>query len=54
MKDGAFVWSMTHPQAGRVRYTIRVDAGRWHEVGESSRDGISWSRFFEMGLARKK
>jgi hypothetical protein len=55
LKDGAFVWGMEHPMAGRIRYTIRVREGRWHEVGESSRDeGKTWTQFFEMTLARKK
>ncbi len=53
LKDGAFVWSMEHPQAGHIRYAIRVKDGRWSETGESSRDGVSWSPFFEMTLARK-
>jgi hypothetical protein len=46
----AFVWSMDHPQAGHIRYAIRVKAGRWSETGESSRDGVSWTPFFEMTL----
>jgi hypothetical protein len=54
LKDGVFVWRMEHPQAGRIRYTIRVQDGRWHEVGESSRDGASWTQFFEMTLTRTK
>jgi hypothetical protein len=53
LKDGAFVWAMEHPQAGHIRYTIRAKDGRWVETGESSRDRVSWTRFFEMTLARK-
>ncbi len=52
LKDGAFVWSMEHPQAGHIRYTIRVKDGRWSETGESSRDGVSWTPIFEMTLTR--
>ena len=52
-EDGAFVWSMTNPQAGQIRYGIRLtDDGRWHEVGERSADGQRWSQFFEMTLRR--
>lgn len=54
-KDGVFVWGMENPQQGRIRYTIRQDAqGRWHEIGESSRDGAAWTQFFEMTLTRAK
>jgi hypothetical protein len=54
-KDGAFVWGMENPRQGQVRYTIRLDAeGRWHETGESSRDGATWTQFFEMKLAKAR
>jgi hypothetical protein len=49
----AFVWSMEHPQAGHIRYAIRVKGLRWSETGESSRDGVSWTPFFEMTLTRE-
>jgi hypothetical protein len=53
LKDGAFVWGMENPVQGKVRYTIRLDdKGRWHEVGESSRDGAAWTTFFEMTLTK--
>jgi hypothetical protein len=48
---GAFVWGFTN-ERGQVRYTIRFDAERWHEVGEFSADGATWSQFFEMELKR--
>jgi uncharacterized protein YfaP (DUF2135 family) len=52
--DGELVWSFDQPGAGRIRYTIRVDAqGRWHEVGDRSADGQRWHRFFEMRLTRE-
>lgn len=54
-KDGAFVWGMENPVQGKVRYTIRRDPqGRWHEIGESSRDGAAWTRFFEMTLTKAR
>lgn len=49
--DGAFVWGHEVP-AGQMRYTIRIEDGRWEEVGEFSSDGESWNRFFEMKLER--
>jgi hypothetical protein len=54
MVDGAFQWGYRDPERGnQVRYTIRTDAeGRWVEVGESSRDGQAWVKFFEMTLRR--
>ncbi len=52
--DGELVWAFDQPGAGRIRYTIRVDEqGRWHEVGDRSRDGRQWHRFFEMRLTRE-
>jgi hypothetical protein len=51
-KDGAFVWGMETPM-GKMRYTIRLDPqGRWHEQGETSRDGAGWTVFFEMTLSK--
>lgn len=48
---GAFVWSPGNPD---IRYTIRQgEDGRWHEVGEITRDGgDSWYTFLEMTLER--
>ena len=38
---------------GEFRYTIRNNAkGQWHEVGERSMDGKTWTPFFEMLLDR--
>jgi hypothetical protein len=38
----------------RIRYTIRLDdKGRWFEIGERSTDGATWTKFFEMTLARE-
>jgi hypothetical protein len=47
------VWGFDTPQ-GKVRYTIRLtDKGEWNEVGEFSRDGEKWMKFFEMTLVKK-
>lgn len=51
-KDGAFVWFMEMPRMGALRYTIRIQAGVWEEVGELEREG-AWSKFFEMRMKRQ-
>lgn len=52
--DGEMVWAFDQPGVGRIRYTIRLnEEGRWHEVGDMSRDGQRWHRFFEMRLTRE-
>jgi hypothetical protein len=51
---GTLTWSLKTPGL-TMRYKIRVDKrGRWNEVGEMSRDGKSWRRFFEMTLTRTR
>ncbi|MBV9493577.1 MAG: hypothetical protein JOZ54_04985 [Acidobacteria bacterium] len=53
VSDGRFVWGMD-VQGGKMRYTITKTAeGKWFEVGEFTRDGAQWSKFFEMTLTRK-
>jgi len=52
--EGRFVWGMSPPAGGRIRYTIsRTAEGAWLEIGEFSRDGEKWSKFFEMTLTKK-
>jgi hypothetical protein len=46
-----FVWGFSTP-SGRIRYTVVHDEGTWTEIGEFSRDGESWMKFFEMTLRR--
>jgi hypothetical protein len=47
------VWGLDTPN-GKVRYTIRLtEKGEWNEVGEFSRDGEKWMKFFEMMLTKK-
>lgn len=52
--DESFIWTMTDPQWGMIRYTISLnDEDQWSEIGEVSRDdGVSWFQFFEMTLDR--
>jgi hypothetical protein len=49
----AFKWSFSPPGGGHIRYSIAVENGTWHEVGEYSRDGESWHQFFEMQLTKE-
>ena len=53
VSDGIFIWGFTHPQAGRMKYTIRMTDGKWIETGEMSRDNTTWFPFFEMTLEKK-
>ena len=47
------VWGFDSPQGGKIRYTIRLtDKGEWNEIGEFSRDGTEWMKFFEMTLTK--
>ncbi|MBP6334894.1 MAG: hypothetical protein KA444_05425 [Bacteroidia bacterium] len=48
--DGSFVWGFTHPQAGQMKYTIKLIDNKWVEKGEMNRDGQRWIQFFEMTL----
>lgn len=50
LEDGAFVWKMNSP-GGPVRFTIRIEGDRWHEIGKIERNG-QWYQFFEMTLQR--
>jgi hypothetical protein len=51
--EKSLVWGFRDQRAGQIRFTIKLDeAGRWFEIGEMSRDGMSWNKFFEMRLKR--
>ena len=53
--DGALEWGFSDERAGTIRFTIKLtDTGKWFEVGEGSRDGKTWHKFFEMTLQRVK
>ena len=51
VEDDAFIWGGAMGP-GQMRYTIRIEDNRWHEVGELSQDGETWRPFFEMNLER--
>lgn len=54
LEDGALIWGYDDPRRGTVRYTITLsEAGEWVEVGDASRDGETWHRFFEMRLGKR-
>ncbi len=48
----SFKWGFSPPGGGEIRYSIVVEGGVWHEIGEYSRDGESWSQFLEMHLTK--
>ncbi|RYU96903.1 hypothetical protein [Emticicia agri] len=54
LADGAIEWKFKNPQAGEIKYTIRLVDNKWVEKGEISRDGQNWIHFFEMSLAKVK
>ena len=53
VSEGKIVWGFTDPRAGQIRFTVtHLPGDRWHEIGEASRDGTTWMKFFEMNLTR--
>lgn len=54
LESNKYAWGFDTPN-GKIRYTIVIDAVKktWNEVGEFSRDGAQWMRFFEMNLVKK-
>ena len=51
--DG-FIWKLTNPRMGITKFTIKLSATEWIEIGEISRDdGKTWTSNFEMTLKRK-
>ena len=53
--DGGFEWAFRLEERGvTVRFTIRFDEKRWHEVGETSVDGRTWNKILEMTLERQR
>ncbi|HYG01067.1 MAG TPA: hypothetical protein VD927_01425 [Chryseosolibacter sp.] len=51
--DNNYQWGFDTPN-GKIRYTIALNPSQktWNEVGEFSRDGNQWRKFFEMNLAK--
>ena len=49
---GGVSWSREVP-GGRIRNTAQIGNGEWHEIGEFSRDGVSWIQIMELRLRRE-
>jgi hypothetical protein len=49
---GGVTWTREVP-GGRVRNTAHIANGEWHEIGEFSRDGVTWTQIMEMRLRRE-
>lgn len=55
VNDNGYVWGFEDERAGTIRFTTLHNAnGQWVESGEGSRDGKTWTKFFEMTLDRVK
>lgn len=53
LDDGkSWRWSVVHPSLGTTRYTTSFADGDWFEIGERSKDGKEWTKFFEMRLKK--
>lgn len=52
MEDG-FHWGFDSP-GGTIRYIIKTNNDVWLETGEFSKDGKTWTKFFEMKLEKVK
>src|SRR5688500_2885005 len=50
--DG-YEWGFQSPM-GTIRYTIKTANDVWFEIGEFSKDGKTWQKFFEMKLDKVK
>jgi hypothetical protein len=53
LSENNYQWGLETPM-GKNRYTIQIDPVKktWIEYGESSKDGTTWKKFFEMTLAK--
>jgi hypothetical protein len=50
--DGGVSWTR-EVAGGRIRNTAKYTADEWHEVGEFSRDGTTWTQVMEIRLRRE-
>lgn len=52
--ENTWSWELVPPMGGKVRYTFTLtEEGEWFEIGERSKDGAEWKKFFEMRLKKK-
>lgn len=51
--ENKYQWGFDVPN-GNIRYSITLDPIQktWNEIGEFSRDGSAWAKFFEMNLKK--
>jgi hypothetical protein len=56
LKEKGFVWGFKEPTRGvEVKYTMTLTPkDEWHEIGEYTQDGKTWTKFMEMTLTRVK
>lgn len=50
--EGGVSWTREVP-GGRIRNTAWYGANEWHEIGEFSRDGTTWTQVMELRLQRE-
>lgn len=54
-ENGRCAWGFDTPQGAKIRYTLsHDDTGQWREIGEYSRDGNQYTKFFEMTLQKSR
>lgn len=52
--EGGWQWGFQFP-GGHLRFITKLnEKDQWFEIGEISRDGKTWQKFFEMTLQRVK
>jgi len=56
LTERGFIWGFKQPERGvEVKYTLTLTPkDEWHEFGEYSLDGKTWTKFIEMKLTRVK
>ncbi len=54
--EKGFIWGFKEPKSGvEIRYTMTLTPkDEWHEIGEYSLDGKTWTKSIEMTLTRVK
>jgi len=50
--ENQYQWGFDTPQ-GKIKYSITLAGNTWKEIGEFSRDGNQWMKFFDMSLNKQ-
>ena len=52
--ERSLIWGFHDQTSGmHIKFTVKLnEKGQWFEIGEGSRDGQSWQKFFEMTLQK--